>query len=108
MYAWERVGGAVHALTEVLEPWDGELRLTNSRYTGSTSPCLTVVHTSQQQVHTDARKLHSRHHCLVERWSHLRTPDAAGIENAAATALALTPGHAAVGTQLTNLVMDSA
>ena len=42
----------MHALTEVLEPWDGELRLTNSRYTGSTSPCLTVVHTNQQQVST--------------------------------------------------------
>ena len=40
----ERAEQAVHTLTEVLAPWDGELRLTNSRYTGSTSPYLTVVH----------------------------------------------------------------
>ena len=41
-----------HALTEVLAPWDGELRLTNSRYTGSTSPYLTVVHIPQPAAST--------------------------------------------------------
>ncbi len=44
----------------------------------------------------------------MEKGTHLRAPEAVGIENAAATALALTPGHAAAGTQLTILVMDSA